>query len=189
MSVAKPHARAGTPACKVYACGAVVCALISTGAYLAGVRPALQRHEEQNSRQAELLAARHKAANLLGTRNATLGQVAAVEADLKSLPMRLEPASSVNQRLAALTSLTKECKLQIDETRAGAAAEGPDYQAVPIQISGSGTYSSVARFLHRVRKAFPDTAVRSFETTNSSASPDAAAATFQFDLVWHAAKG
>jgi hypothetical protein len=32
-------------------------------------------------------------------------------------------------------------------------------------------------------------AVRSFETTNNSTSPETPAATFQFDLTWHAAKG
>jgi len=68
-------------------------------------------------------------------------------------------------------------------------ADGPDYQTVPILIARSGTYPNCAKFLHRLRKEFPDTAVRSFETTNNSSSPDNPTATFQVELVWHAAKG
>jgi len=72
--------------------------------------------------------------------------------------------------------------------RPGVIAESADYQAVPILIAGSGTYPNCAKFLHKLRHTFPDTAVRSFETTNNSASPDSPAATFQFELTWHAAK-
>jgi Tfp pilus assembly protein PilO len=162
---------------------------MSFGAYWAGARPALARHDEQNQHQVDLQAARRKAANLVGTRNATLAQVAAVNAELANLPLRLEPASTVNHRLAALTALFKDCRLNIDKTRAGTAVDVGDYQAVPIVITGTGTYPAFARFLHRVRKAFPDTAVRSFETANNSASAESPTATFQVDLVWHAAKG
>jgi Tfp pilus assembly protein PilO len=175
---------------KIYVAGAIVCAALSTGAYLMGVRPAMARHEETETRQAELKAARQRAANLAGTRNSTLAQLADTNKALQNLPLRLEPVSTVNQRLLRLTDLaTKECLLTIDEMRSGAVVDGPDYQAVPILIAGSGTYPACAKFLHRLRTVFPDTAVRSFETINNSASPDAPAATFQFDLVWHAAKG
>jgi Tfp pilus assembly protein PilO len=188
MSAARFNSH-GTSACKIYVAAGVVCAAISFGAYLAGIRPALAQHGEQNEQQVELQAARHKAANLVGARNAALAQVAAVNAELNNLPLRLEPASTVNHRLAALTALITDCKLGIDKTRAGTPVDVGDYQAVPIVITGTGTYPAVARFLHRVRKAFPDTAVRSFETANNSASAESPTATFQFDLVWHAAKG
>jgi Tfp pilus assembly protein PilO len=189
MSAARSQSSADASACKVYLAAGVVCAAISFGAYWVGVRPALAQHEEQTQRQVELQAARHKAANLVGARNAALAQVAAVNAELNNLPLRLEPASTVNHRLAALTALIKDCKLGIDKTRAGAPVDAGDYQAVPIVITGTGTYPAVARFLHKVRTTFPDTAVRSFETANNSASAESPTATFQFDLVWHAAKG
>ena len=175
---------------KIYLAGGLVCAALSAGAYFLGVRPAMARHEDQESRQADLKAARQKAANLVGTRNNTLAQLAETNKAMESLPLRLEPVSGINQRLLRLTDLaTKECLLTIDEMRSGAAADGADYQTVPILIAGSGTYPACAKFLHQLRRVFPDTAVRSFETTNNSASPDAPAATFQFDLVWHASKG
>lgn len=185
-----PNRLANASPLKTYAAGAFVCAALSAGAYLVGVRPAMARHEATETRQADLKAARQKAANLAGTRNSTLAQLAETNKAVQNLPLRLEPVSSVNQRLLRLTDLaTKECLLTIDEMRSGAAVDGADYQTVPILIAGSGTYPACAKFLHRLRTVFPDTAVRSFETTNNSASPDTPAATFQFDLVWHASKG
>ena len=175
---------------KIYIAGAAACALVSTGTYFVGVRPAVARHADQESRQVELRAARQKSATLLGTRNATQSQLNAVNDALQRQVLRLEPASTVNQRLSILTELaTRECGLIIDEMRTGTIAEGADYQTVPVLIAGSGTYPKCAKFLHKLRQTFPDTAVRSFETTNNSASPDAPAATFQFELTWHAAKG
>jgi Tfp pilus assembly protein PilO len=181
---------ANTSPLKIYLAGGVVCAVLSIVAHVAGVRPALARHEAQQNRQAELKTARQKAVSLAGARNQALAQLADTNKALEELPLRLEPVSSVNQRLLRLTDLaTKECLLTIDEMRSSPPVDGPDYQTVPILIAGSGTYPACAKFLHRLRTVFPDTAVRSFETTNNSASPDAPAATFQFDLVWHASKG
>ena len=187
MSAKRP---ANASPLKIYLAGGVVCAALTGAAYLLGIRPAMARHDDQQSRQAELKAARHKASSLAAVRNNTLAQLAETNKALENLPLRLEPVSGVNQRLLRLTDLaTRECLLTIDEMRSGAVADGPDYQTVPILIAGSGTFPACAKFLHQLRKTFPDTAVRSFETTNNSASPDAPVATFQFDLVWHAAKG
>jgi Tfp pilus assembly protein PilO len=188
VNTLKHSQAAGGSPWKIYAAGAVVCALLSAGTYTFGARPAITRHHEHLDRQAELMAARQKAANLLGTLNSTRTQLAAVNDALNNLTLRLEPATTINQRLSRLTALANATDLKIDEVRPGAIAEAPDYQTVPIQIAGSGTYPACAKFLRELRKTFPDTAVRSFETTNNSSPPDSPAATFQFDLVWHAAK-
>ena len=185
-----PRNPPGAPVMKIYVAGVAVCALISTATYLLGVRPALDRHAGQVTLRADLTAAKQKAANLLGAKNNTQIQVNAVNEALKSQTLHLQPASTVNERVASLTDLAeKGCGLQIEEMRALAVTEGPDCVTVPIQIAGGGTYSNCAKFLHRLRTVFPDTAVRSFQTTNNSASPDSSSATFQFELVWHAAKG
>jgi Tfp pilus assembly protein PilO len=189
MSGNRPQS-GGASVVKVYVCGGAVCAALTAGAYLFGVRPAVARYDEHVARQLELKAARQKAANLVGVRNNTQSQLNAVNESVKNLTLRLEPASTVNQRLSKLTDLaTRECQLVIDEMRPMPPADGPDYQTVPILIAGSGTYPNCARFLHRLRQAFQDTAVKSFETTNNSSSPDNPTATFQVELVWHAAKG
>ena len=188
MSTARTQS--GAPVAQIYLVGAVACALISVGAYFLGVRPAMARHTAHIILQAELRAAKQNAATLQGSKNGAQIQLNAVNEALKNQTLRLQPASTVNERVASLTDLAeKGCGLQIEEMRALAVTEGPDYVTVPIQIAGGGTYSNCAKFLHRLRKVFPDTAVRSFQTTNNSASPDSPSATFQFELVWHAAKG
>jgi Tfp pilus assembly protein PilO len=173
---------------KIYVAGAIACAAISAAAYFFGIRPAVARHDDHIAQQVEIQAARQKAANLVGTLNHSRAQLAAVNEALDNLTLRLEPVSTKNQRLKRLTQLAEKCGLTIDEMRPGNVTEGSDYQTVPILIAGSGTYPACARFLHTLRQTFPDTAVRSFETTNNSASPDSPAATFQFDLAWHAAR-
>lgn len=190
MSTPRPRSESNRSVLKIYAAASLVCALISAGAYFFGVRPALARHEEQKTAEVELKSARQKASNLAAAHIHAVNELAAVNEALNNLPLRLEPMSTVNQRLAKLTELaTKECVLTIDEMHAGTVIQGPDYQTVSILIAGNGTYPACAKFLHTLRMTYPDTAVRSFETTNNSASPDAPDATFQFDLVWHAAKG
>jgi Tfp pilus assembly protein PilO len=188
VSRAKQSQVAGGSPWKIYAGGAVVCALLSAGAYAFGARPAIAAYHEHVDQQSELRGAKQKAANLLGTLNSSRTQLTAVNDALNNLTLRLEPATTINQRLSRLTALANASDLKIDEVRPGAIAEATDYQTVPILIAGSGTYPACAKFLRELRKTFPDTAVRSFETTNNSSSPDSPAATFQFDLVWHAAK-
>jgi Tfp pilus assembly protein PilO len=189
MSTAKSRQAADPSVYRIYLAGAVACAAISAGAYLFGVRPALARHGQQQNLHAEFQSAKQKSASLNGTRTHLVAQLATVNEALNNLPLRLEPASTVNQRISVLTLVTRECGLNIDEMRGTPPLESADYQTVQILIAGSGTYGSVAKFLHTLRQRFPDTAIRSFETSNNSASPDMPAATFQFDLVWHAAKG
>ena len=173
---------------RIYLCGVAACAALSAGAYAVGVRPAATRHTEQAAKQTELRAAKQKANNLAGQLNTARGDLARVNDALANLPLRLEPVAQVNQRLARLTGLADASKLTIDEMRPGTISEGRDYKTVPILIAGNGTYPACAAFLHGLRQRFPDMAVMSFDTTNNSASPDSPAATFQFDLAWHAAK-
>ena len=174
---------------RIYLCGAVVCAALSAGAYLAGVRPAVRRHAEQVARRAELRDRKHKAAGLAAELQNARTQLSAVNEALRSRSLRLQPASRVNDRISDLTKLTEGSGLTIDEMRPAGVVEGRDYKTVAILVAGNGTYPACAAFLHRLRERFPDMAVRSFETTNNSTPPETPAATFQFDLTWHAAKG
>ena len=174
---------------KIYATGAAICAAVGAASYFAGVRPAVARHADAEAKQTELAAAKQKASGLIGTLNKSRGQLAAVNEALANVPLRLEAPSAVNQRLARLTALANASGLAIDEMRHGATSDGPDHQTVPILIAGNGTYPACARFLHELSRQFPDTAVRSFQTTNNSASLDSPAATFEFELAWHVAKG
>ena len=187
----QPHGPKFSP-WRIYLGGAVVCAGLSAGAYAVGVRPAARRHAADVARQAELRAARQKASNLAGQLNTARAELARVNDAIASGSLRLQPVTEINQRLSRLTQLAESIrpvKLTIDEMRPGTVSEGPDYKTVPILIAGNGTYPACATFLHELRKSFPDMAVISFDTTSNGASPDSPAATFQFELAWHASKG
>jgi hypothetical protein len=109
-----------------------------------------------------------------------------VEQRLVESPLRLQPVSAVNQRLALITELASEQKLKLNEIQPGKAVHGNHYDTVPILITGSGNYRTVAAFLHRLHTTFPDTGVSAFSLSGSPATPDAAA-TFRFSLAWYAA--
>jgi len=151
----------GGPVLRIYLAGATAGALFSVCTYFVGVRPAVARHEDHATRQLDLRAARQKAASLLATRNATQAQLNTTNEALKNLTLRLEPASTVNQRLSILTEVaTRECQLVIDEMHPGTVVESAECQAIPILMAGSGTYPNCAKFLHKVRQKFPDTGNR-----------------------------
>ncbi len=179
------------PACRawrVYLAGATVCAAMSCGVYVFGVRPAARKHHDFYARKQQVLDRRRQASHLAGQLNATRLQLSAVNDALVRHTLRLEPSHTLNHRLSRLNELAEASGLTIDEMRSGQAEDGGDYQTLPILIAGNGTYPACAKFLHKLRTTFPDMAVRSFETNNNSSSPDTPAATFQFDLGWHAAK-
>ena len=184
----RPTNAAGCHTWRIYLAGAAVCAAMSTGVYVFGVRPAARKHHEAQERHQQSNERRRQAATLAGQLNTTRTQLAAVNEALHRQTLRLEPSNRLNHRLSRLNELAEASGLTVDEMRSSPAAQGQDYQTLPILIAGNGTYPACARFLHRLRVTFPDMAVRSFETTNNSASPDAPAATFQFDLAWHAAR-
>lgn len=173
---------------RIYAAGAAVCAAMTAGVYLFGVRPAARKHEEAQSRHQELNDRKRQAAALVGQLTSSRAQLAAVNQALVRQTLQLQPSNTLNHRISRLNELAEASGLTIDEIRSGQPEDGPDYLTLPILIAGNGTYPACARFLHKLRVTFPDMAVRSFETTNNSASPDSPAATFQFDLAWHAAK-
>ena len=56
---------------------------------------------------------------------------------------------------------------------------------MPIVLSGQGSYSDSAAFLHRLHQSLPDTGVVAFEL---SGQPGRGKKTqFRFNLVWYAA--
>src|SRR2546428_12554959 len=74
---------------RIYLCGVVVCAGLSAGAYGVGVRPAVLRHADEISRQAELRAAKQKANNLGGQLNTARTELARINDAIASLSLRL----------------------------------------------------------------------------------------------------
>lgn len=168
---------------RIYALGAAGCIALSVLAYMGGVRPAVARTAEQEALAGDLAARRRTVSELTSAANAAKGDLAATRKTLAALPLKLESAAQVNQRLAMLTDLAAAAELTVNEIRPGAVIDGTDFRSVPIQISGTGAYPACAAFLSRLHHQFPDTAVRSFHAGHSAAGDGAA--TFSFELFWH----
>ncbi len=175
---------------RIYAVGAAVCLSLSAGGYLLGIRPALAAHDRSEANRAELDAQRQKAADLALILSATQRALTTTESQVADLSVRLQPTSTLNDRLARLADAAAAAGLTVQEMQPGAAtAPGRDaiYLSLPIRMSGTGTYPASAAFLHALHESFPDTSVQTLECANASNGRDASARTFRFDLAWHAA--
>jgi Tfp pilus assembly protein PilO len=168
------------------ALAAAACVGLTVAAYAVGLRPMLEERDREAT-QRQQLEERRATASDLGASVAELHrELAGVKEALARSPVRLQPATLVNQRLEALARLAGECGVQLDEMRPGAPADSTHYQTVPIRIVGTGRYPDYALFLRNLRKTFGDMGVRTFNATNlGGASPEPVAA-FQAELVWFA---
>lgn len=173
---------------QVYAASVAACAGLTAGAWAVTVRPLARQQAEARALRAEL-ASRQRQADSLSDSLAQWGrQLEQAKAALESAPLRLEPESRINQRLAQVTTLAVDGGLLIDEMQPGTAEDGPHYRTVPVRIVGKGSYPACAAFLHRLRTRFPDTGVRSFEAAPAGPDPEAPVVTFHLELLWFTAR-
>ena len=172
---------------KVAGVGVLVCAGLSAGSYLSGLRPVLGRQAErvaaEQDLQGRLVRADRASADLVAVRR----RLVTANEELAALPLRLEPASAVNRRLNELAQVAAAAGVTLNEVQPQAAVDGPHYQTVPIRVTGTGSYPACAAFLHALRARFPDTSVRAFEAHNPSVARTSNVATFRVELAWHTA--
>jgi len=171
----------------VYAAGAGVCAAISIILWFVVLSSALQQREVRRFNAAELSSRRQKAGEVAGALATLRRKSDAVEKSLRKTAIRLEPAGLVNDRLAKLTDLAHESGLSVDEVQPGRTTDGPHYQTVVLKLAGSGSYPACAKFLHKLHDSFPDTGIRTMETSNTSPNPLSPQVAFRVDLLWYAA--
>jgi hypothetical protein len=109
-----------------------------------------------------------------------------VQQALVNSPVRLEPYTQVNARLASLTNLAIDSELRVDQVQPGNVSIGRRFATLPIRISGYGSFPTVVQFIHELHRRHDDTAVSSFLIRRQQ-SPGAAHATFECGLTWYAA--
>jgi Tfp pilus assembly protein PilO len=160
------------------------CIGLSVAAYMLGISPLLQQREHDTAQQ-QLLADRRATASQVSSAVANVQRdLAAAKQALANTPVRLQPATLVNQRLEAVARVATECGVALDEMRPGSAADSTHFQTVPIRIVGSGRYPACATFLRTLRATFGDMGVRTFQAANSAAASATPSALFQAELVW-----
>lgn len=163
-----------------------VCLGLTAGAYTFGVAPLLQRRDDAEAARQVLSERREEAARMASVVADLQSELSAARAEMERSPLRLQPASRVNQRLEAIARLAADCSLALDEMRPGAPSDSTHYQTVPIRIVGAGGYPSCAKFLRQLRVSFGDMGVRTFDASNNAAPGSTIpSALFQAELVWY----
>jgi Tfp pilus assembly protein PilO len=169
---------------QIDATGLVLCAALTYAAYLLGVRPAVSRHVEQRTRDAQLVEARERVSALTASTRMLRTQIVNVDNVLLNTEVKLYSASAINQRLAEITSLASECGLEVQLVQTGTIIPSQRYAQLPIELAGTGTYRASAWFLHRLRKALPDTAVHAFEFSGNPTESNGLIS-YQLRLNWY----
>lgn len=164
--------------------GIVACLILTGATYLVGARPLLASRDERDSRNVAFANAVEQANTLIGSTRGLRTQLSTAQMALAKIQIPLQPSTSINQRIAELTSLAGECKLEMQSIQPGTVASTPRFAQIPIQVAGTGSYRTCADFLHRLREQFPDTAVRAFELSVSPGDPTAETS-FNVQLTWY----
>ncbi|MEE8154472.1 MAG: type 4a pilus biogenesis protein PilO [Phycisphaerales bacterium] len=163
--------------------GVVLLGSLSLAGFLTVVRPISQAATARDATQSELADQRTLAAQIKQVRRQLTQEVALVQQARKASWVHLEPAKLLNARMAQIVDVAAAQNLVIDESWSREAESGEQFQTIPINVSGTGSYSDCAAFLHELHNRLHDVRVTAFELSGNPRSP----AQFQFDLVWYAA--
>lgn len=166
--------------------GVTVCAILTLLGYLVGVRPLVQQQVGLVAQETRLNIQRRDAVKLAGSTGSLERRLDSLKRALADSPVQLQTTGSINHRIARLASIAAECRMKIDEVQPGEWTTSLQYKTVPIRLVAGGKFPACVALLHRLRVAFPDTAVASFELTGQPRSPEKPAK-FEINLIWYAA--
>jgi len=171
----------------IHAVAAAVCLAMTAGVYLAGLRPLLHQKEEYAAQKKALEAEQAQADRLEQTLKTLQAHLTKVQRQAAEGTLHLQPLAKAPLHVAEIAQLATDSGLVIDDIQTAAPIASEFAIAVPVHLSGTGTYTACTLFLARLRQALPETSVLSFSLADhgrQAASP----ALFQMDLQWHAAR-
>lgn len=171
---------------RIDAAGIGVCLAITILGFLVVVRPAIRVRMDQASLRDELQTLQQQFARLDEARTRMNDGLGRLDDRLAANRLQLQGPEYLNTRMARIIESAATSGIVIDETRSESAGRAELYQAVPVELSGTGSYPGCTTFLHGLHEQLPDTGIVSFELTGH---PGRAAerGQFRFNLVWYAA--
>ncbi|MBL7140607.1 MAG: type 4a pilus biogenesis protein PilO [Planctomycetes bacterium] len=169
------------------ALGAALCVALAAGVYLAGVEPLIHRQDVYAAQLKVLEAEQDRAGRLEQTLKTVQAHLVKVQRDAAEGTLRLRPLATATLHVAEISQLAADSGLQLDDIQTAAAIPGEYAVAVPVRLSGTGTYTACTLFLARLRRALPETCVVSLTLADRGQQP-ASPAVFEMDLRWHAAR-
>jgi len=152
---------------------------------LGGIAPLLRQRAAVAQHRASLAVQRRIASELAESVDSHKTRLAAVRKTLTQSRFQLESSANINERIAKIAALARDCGLKIDEIQVGSSTRGPRYETVAIHLEGVGNYRTCVTLLHRLRQSFPDTTISSLKLSGEPGDPRAVA-NLCVDLLWHA---
>lgn len=169
------------------AVGIAVLALVSVGAHFMVVQPFRTARADALAGNAELSTMTHALSTLESEVRSARDTLADVEKQLRSA-LALEPASSLNQRMAAIPELGDACGVRVREVIPRAPQPGRRFTRVPLTIGGEGPPGALNVFLRDLHARFPDTEITTFTIAARTDDPQEPAR-FTLEMVWYAQAG
>ena len=168
---------------RIDAVGLLALPLVTTLCYAGLIYPAIGNRRAYEELKPQVTQGAQQVHDARTSFDSLKAELERTQAQLEDLPLRLEPSSRVNSRLAGIADLAAEIGLEVHQLLPDSASSGQRYDVVPIVLTGSGDYAQVTRFISRVHDNFADISVVGFAL--SSADPSAQVAQFDIGLAWY----
>lgn len=174
--------------------------LLTGAAYLFVAEPAMEaqrRLEAERKASAESESRADQAAKDLSDAERQLAQL---ERELNTVAVELRTPAQINRQIDRLTMIAESSGVRLSRITPQSGWGNQWYTAVPISMSGSGTFTSAADFLRRVRTECADVSVRGLKivgrtdaiaaaasATDNTAPGTPTTTSLEIEFVWYAA--
>ncbi len=168
---------------RIDAVGVLALAAATAVCYVGFIMPAVDNREAYDRLQPQVAQRTEQVQSAHVSLASLQADLARSHTQLEDLPLRLEPSSGVNRRLAYLAELASQVGLEVHKMLPDSVRGGQRYDIVPIVLSGSGNYEQVTDFMRRVHESYADIAVVGFDLTSDNAAEQTAR--FNIGLAWY----
>jgi len=167
----------------VDAVGAAI-AVAATLALIFGVIGPVRAHNRQIAAHFQTAARERQRMAVVVTETRSVAKdVSNMRAQIAASSLHILAPDALNQRLADLTGLSGACGLAVADLKPGSRAQAARFTAIPVRMTGRGTYRSCAAFIHLLHERLPDISVCSFKLTGTPEIPGSAG-NFDLNLLW-----
>lgn len=167
----------------IHAAGLLAGAVATFAWYEWAIARPLERSRYAAEAESLLAERRAAVADLVTRRDRAAVERSSLEAQRRTLVIRLLPPSALNRRIGALTLLAEAEGLRIERIAPGPPVEAGPATKVPLRLGARGGSVAAIRFIAALRRDHPDIAIEGFLISGREGEADAA---IGFDCVWYA---